>query len=188
MRIYTRAGDDGTTQLLGPRRVSKDDQRVAAYGTVDELNATLGLALAQALDDDLRDELRQLQDDLFTVGSELSTVPGHESPALPRVPVAWITRLEAWIDRHETSLPPLRAFILPGGTHGAATLHLARAVCRRAERETVHLARHEPVSQEILGYLNRLSDYLFVLSRIANHRAGVTDVPWQAPSRARNEA
>lgn len=179
MRIYTRAGDDGTTQLLGPGRVPKDDARVAAFGAVDELNAALAVVLVQPLADNLRAELDQVQADLFTVGAELATPPGRESAALPRVPADWAARLEGWIDAHEATLAPLRTFILPGGTPAAASLHLARAVCRRAEREVVRLGHDEPVSAALLGYLNRLSDYLFVLARVANARAGVADVPWR---------
>jgi cob(I)alamin adenosyltransferase len=179
MRIYTRGGDDGTTQLLGPGRTPKDAARVAAYGAVDELNAALGVALTHPLDDDLRRELLQTQADLFTVGAELATPPGRESAALPSVPAAWAGRLEGWIDRHEATLTPLRSFILPGGTPAAAALHLARGVCRRAEREVVHLGHAEPVSAALLSYLNRLSDYLFVLARVANARAGLPDTPGQ---------
>lgn len=182
MRIYTRAGDDGTTQLLGPGRVLKDDARVAAYGAVDELNAALGVALTHPLDDDLRTELVRVQADLFTVGAELATPPGQASAALPAVPEEWTGRLEHWIDRHEAGLPPLRSFILPGGTPPAAALHLARGICRRAEREVVRLRRAEPVGAPLLRYLNRLSDYLFVLARVANARAGVADVLWRPES------
>jgi cob(I)alamin adenosyltransferase len=183
VRIYTRIGDNGTTQLLGPGRVPKDHARVVAYGGIDELNAALGMALTTALDEDVRAELGQVQADLFTVGAELATPPGHESAALPQVPADWATRLEAWIDRHESGLAPLRNFILPGGTAAAAALHLARCVCRRAERDVVALSHSEPVSEAVLGYLNRLSDYLFTVARVANARAGIADVPWQ-PERA----
>jgi cob(I)alamin adenosyltransferase len=187
MRIYTRAGDDGTTQLLGPGRVPKDDARVAAYGAVDELNAALGVALTHPLDADLRAELAAIQGDLFTVGAELATPPGRESAALPRVPDDWAGRLEGWIDRREAELPPLRTFILPGGTPAAAALHLARAICRRAEREVVRLDRAEPVGGALLRYLNRLSDYLFVLARVVNARAGVADSPWRPDAGLRTE-
>jgi cob(I)alamin adenosyltransferase len=163
--------------------VPKDHARVAAYGAVDELNAALGVALAHPLDADARAELDHIQGDLFTVGAELATPPGRESASLPRVPEAWAGRLETWIDRHEESLPPLRTFILPGGTPAAAALHLARAVCRRAEREVVHLGHAEPVGGPLLRYLNRLSDYLFVLARAVNTRAGVADTPWRPGGR-----
>jgi cob(I)alamin adenosyltransferase len=179
MRIYTRGGDDGTTQLLGPGRVAKDDVRVTAYGAVDEANAVLGIVLTLALDDRLRAEVTEVQADLFTVGSELATPPGQQSPALPRVPADWATRLEGWIDRHEATLAALQNFIIPGGTPAAAHLHLARCVCRRAEREVVRLNAAQPVAEPLLAYLNRLSDYLFVAARVANARAGVPDVPWR---------
>lgn len=180
MRIYTRGGDDGTTQLLGPGRVPKDALRVAAYGTVDELNAALGLALAQTMPPEIEAELTRIQHDLFTLGAELATPPDSESTSLPRVPAGWATRLEGWIDAHEASLPPLRVFILPGGSGGAAALHLARCICRRAEREVVHLSHTEPVGAPALQYLNRLSDYLFVIARAVNQRVGVPDRPWHA--------
>jgi cob(I)alamin adenosyltransferase len=184
MRIYTRGGDDGTTQVLGPGRLSKDDDRVAAYGAIDELNAVLGTVLALPLASDLSDELGQVQVELFTVGSELATLPGQATAALPRVPADWSTRLEGWIDAHESTLTPLQNFILPGGTPAAAQMHLARCVCRRAEREVVRLARTAPVAPALLAYLNRLSDYLFVVARVANARAGIADVPWRPASRA----
>ena len=177
MRIYTRAGDDGATQLLGPGRVPKDHARVAAYGAVDELNAALGVALAHPLDADARAELAHIQGDLFTVGAELATPPGRESASLPRVPEAWAGRLETWIDRHEESLPPLRTFILPGGSRAGALLHLSRTVCRRAERSIVALGT-DHVDAHLLAYVNRLSDLLFVLARAVNHRAGQPEVEW----------
>jgi cob(I)alamin adenosyltransferase len=179
MRIYTRGGDDGTTQLLGAGRRPKDDQRVTAYGSVDELNAALGLALGQPLPGRLAEQLAVIQHDLFTLGAELATLPGQQSASLPRLPAGWIDRLERWIDVHEAGLPPLRNFILPGGSPAAAALHLARCICRRAEREVVALSRREPVGPLPLGYLNRLSDFLFVASRVANAGAGQADVPWQ---------
>lgn len=179
MRIYTRGGDDGTTQGLGPGRLSKGDDRVVAYGAVDELNAALGTVLTLPLAGDVRAEIEHVQADLFTVGAELATLPGSTTAALPRVPAGWTARLEGWIDRHEAALPPLQTFILPGGTPAAAQLHLARCVCRRAERDVVRLAHSASVAPALLAYLNRLSDYLFVVARIANARAGVDDVPWR---------
>lgn len=178
MRIYTRTGDDGTTQLLGPGRVAKNHVRVNAFGTVDELNAALGVVLSQRLPVSLEAELTRIQHDLFTVGAELATLSEQSGNTLPRVPADWSARLESWIDRHEASLPPLSNFILPGGSAEAALLHLARCVCRRAEREVVHLSQHERVSPLLLTYLNRLADYLFVIARVANAAAGRADVPW----------
>ncbi len=189
MKVYTKAGDSGETGLFGGARVSKDDARVEAYGTVDELNCALGIARA-ALSPDLEREtdigplLARLQSELFDLGAELATPPARlDSKLGQRVPLVTDQRvgeLEVNIDRMEAALEPLKAFILPGGTPLAAALHVARAVCRRAERRTVTLARldADTVRPEALRYLNRLSDLLFVLARYANHRAGVPDVPW----------
>jgi cob(I)alamin adenosyltransferase len=182
MKIYTRTGDAGETALFGGGRVSKDHHRVSAYGTVDELNATVGVAVAALTDEELRGRLGRVQHDLFALGSRLATAPSHEGrPApkgLPEVPVGRIGEMEEWMDAADNELPPLRAFILPGGTHAAAALHLARTVCRRAERAVVHLATLEPVEEQIVRYLNRLSDLLFTFARLENHRAGAGDVEW----------
>ena len=183
MKIYTKAGDGGETGLFGGARVSKDSPRVAAYGEVDELNAALGLARAlepQELADAL---LQRVQRDLFTIGAELAAPdPDKVQKALSRSGAAIaesdITALEDAIDGHESRLEPLKHFILPGGAPKAATLHLARTVCRRAERAVVALSRREPVRPAILRYLNRLSDLLFVLARAANAHAGRPDIKW----------
>jgi len=182
MKIYTRTGDSGDTALFGGGRVSKDHARVAAYGTVDELNSILGLALAKGLSEDTATRLRPVQDDLFAIGAVLSTAPPEEnrpSPKTPDLPTDRIGEMEQWIDEATAELPPLREFVVPGGTESSATLHVARCVCRRAERATVTLAHDEPLDGVIVQYLNRLSDLLFVLARLENHRAGVGDVPWQ---------
>lgn len=179
MKIYTRTGDNGTTGLIGGSRVSKNDARLDAYGTVDELNAALGLAGVTA-DPALRQLLGPVQETLFVLGSHLA-VP-DENPAagksLPPLNPSATEQLERQIDAAESELPALTSFILPGGTETAARLHVARTVCRRAERGVVAFAagqaRHAPVA----AYLNRLSDWLFVHARLANHRAGVADVPW----------
>ena len=183
MKIYTRTGDDGTTGLIGGGRVHKSDPRIECYGTVDELNAALGMAAVSAegagAPPDLRGRLREVQADLFVIGSHLATP--DESPhkaSLPALDEAIITRLEMQIDAAESSLPRLRNFILPGGTETAARLHLARTVCRRAERLLVDFSLDRPVPPVLLTYLNRLSDWLFVQARFANHAAGVPDVPW----------
>jgi cob(I)alamin adenosyltransferase len=182
MRIYTKTGDGGETALLGGGRVSKDHVRVHAYGEVDETNAVIGLART-TLPTDFADELlAAVQRDLFTVGGRLAT-PEPVSLREPRrekvvVGVERIAALERAIDEAEGELPPLRSFLLPGGTPKAAALHLARATSRRAERAVVHLSHVEPVPSEILVYLNRLSDLLFTLARLANHRAGTPDVTW----------
>ena len=179
MRIYTKTGDDGTTGLFGGARVAKDSRRVEAYGTVDELNSVVGLARAEELGEELDAVLAQLQDDLFVIGAEVGATPGKEA-TLPsrRIANEDITRLERAIDAAEAELPPLRNFILPGGSRGAAFLHLARTVCRRAERLTLSARVEAPIRDEVLVYLNRLSDLLFVLARRGNQLRGVPDVPW----------
>jgi cob(I)alamin adenosyltransferase len=179
LKIYTKSGDDGMTGLLGSRRVSKDDLRIEAYGTIDELNASLGLARSLGLDDGSDALVGVLQDELFTVGSALAD-PAPAGPFQGLITAGHVLRLEERIDTLEAELPPLTRFILPGGPPAAAQVHLARTICRRAERLVVKLA-HQPgehVSSSLLIYLNRLSDLLFVLARVLNHRAGVADVPW----------
>lgn len=183
MKIYTKTGDAGETGLFGGARVSKASARVAAYGDVDELNSALGLARLHRIDDERDALLGAIQSELFDLGAELAAKPGKTAPA-PQVGEEEIARLERAIDRAEEELAPLSSFILPGGSPGAAHLHLARTVCRRAERSVVALAEDGSVRAEVLRYLNRLSDLLFVLARLANARAGVTDVPWQGRTRA----
>ena len=180
MKIYTKSGDDGETGLLGGARVRKSDERVEAYGEVDETNAAIGAARAALSDPDLDAELGRVQTELFTLGAELASPHGARGrAAVPAVDPAWATRLEQAIDRWDASLPELRAFILPGGTAGAAALHLARCVCRRAERRVVALAARVEVDRSALVYLNRLSDYLFVAARVANLRAGRGETTWE---------
>ncbi len=180
MKIYTRTGDDGKTGLLGPGRVEKDCPRIEAYGTVDELNAALGLARSLGLrgDDDVH--LASIQDDLFAVGAALAD-PDPAGKFHQAINASKIERLEEAIDSLEAELRPLHQFILPGGTPAAAQLHMARTICRRAERRVVRLA-HEPgehVPVEVLVYMNRLGDFLFVMARAANHHGGGADVPWR---------
>lgn len=179
-RIYTKTGDDGLTGLLGAGRVAKDDRRIEAYGTVDELNAWLGLARSHGLDARLDGWLGRVQDDLFTLGSALAD-PDPLGRFHRLVTEAHAQHLEGMIDVLESELPPLRTFILPGGPPGAATLHVARTVCRRAERRVIALshAPGEHVPGPIVVYLNRLSDLLFVLARAVNRTSGVPEVPWQ---------
>ncbi len=183
MKIYTKAGDKGETGLYGGTRVGKDNARVDAYGTVDEVSALLGVAAAHITDTRLRDLVTGLQNELFTVGADLATplTQNSGSSPVPRVVPQHTERLEALIDTHETELEPLRQFILPGGSPGSAFLHHARAVSRTAERRTVALFRVAPddMNPEVLRYLNRFADLLFVLARVANHRAGVADVAWK---------
>jgi cob(I)alamin adenosyltransferase len=180
MKIYTRTGDKGETSLFAGGRVSKGDARVHAYGTVDELNAVLGLALAAGLDDGLRQAVSHIQAELFSVGADLATPVEAEAKWIERVSPEMTTRLEGEIDAWQESLPALRNFILPGGTLGAAFLHQARTVCRRAERWLVMLQGMETVNGEALRYLNRLSDWLFVAARVANARAGKTETMWDS--------
>lgn len=182
MKIYTRKGDSGETSLFGGTRVGKDHVRVTAYGTVDELNSALGLVVAGLPPecDDWRDDLVRLQSDCFIIGAILATPKtGAAKPKhIPELPPGRISELERWIDRLDEEISPLESFVLPGGAPVAAMLHLARSVCRRAERYVVALARAEEIEPAILGYLNRLSDLLFTLARAANARQGLGDVEW----------
>lgn len=185
MKIYTRTGDDGQTALFGGGRVPKDALRVIAYGTVDELNAVLGWSLTVMADGRSRSRLEAIQHDLFAIGSALATPPpaeGRRSPVIPDVPVDRVAEMETWIDEADGQLPELRAFVLPGGSEGAAALHVARTVCRRAERTVVALARNEEVADGITVYINRLSDLLFTLARLENVRAGRGDTEWVKPA------
>lgn len=183
MKIYTRTGDGGETSLFGGGRVPKDHPRVAAYGTVDELNAAVAWAVQTVRDVEINRHLGVVQRDLFALGAVLATPPPDEGrPApkgVPEVPTARIAEMEGWIDAATGELPELRAFILPGGTPGAAALHMARTVCRRAERAVITLAADASVADAVVVYLNRLSDTLFTFARLENHRAGVADVEWR---------
>jgi len=182
MKIYTKTGDAGDTGLFGGPRVSKDNLRIEAYGTVDELNSVLGVVRTCSPPPPLDALLGQIQNELFALGAQLATPdPAAHKTAL--IGMAQVSALEQAIDRLETDLAPLSQFILPGGTPTAAHLHLARTVCRRAERRLVSLVRvsAEPISAELIVYLNRLSDLLFVMARAANRVAGVSDIPWQKP-------
>lgn len=181
MKIYTRTGDEGFTGLFGGGRVPKNDLRVAAYGDVDELNSALGLARATAPEGFFDEELAAVQRDLFSIGGHLATPdPEKVRAALEKAQLGdeRVTAMEAMIDAADRELPPLRAFVLPAGTAKAAALHLARTVCRRAERSVVALSRDAPVHDLFIVYLNRLSDLLFTLARLANHREGRHDVTW----------
>lgn len=185
MKIYTRTGDDGGTALFGGGRVRKDDDRVEAYGSVDELNAVVGWAVTRIADLEIRARLEGLQHDLFTLGAELATPParsGRKRPATPGAPADRVDDMEGWMDAADEELPPLRAFVLPGGSEGAAALHIARTVCRRAERAVVRLAGSDFVEPVILTYLNRMSDLLFTFARLENHRSGGRDVEWSKPA------
>lgn len=180
-RIYTRQGDDGTTALGSGERVQKDHPRIAAYGSVDELNSAIGVALASGLCDDLRLILARVQNELFHLGSDLCfTEAAKQQIKIPQIEQRHITALEADIDRLSEPLGPLENFILPGGAPGAAQLHVARCVCRRAERDVLHLQHQEPIGRHSLHYLNRLSDLLFVAARFENRDKGIADVCWDS--------
>jgi len=183
MKIYTRTGDDGTTGLFGGSRVAKHDVRVSAYGSVDELNSALGLAIVAPGDVEVRELLRPHQSTLFDLGALLAA-DGPQADKLPGIAPGVITQLEEQMDNFTAELPELRSFILPGGTEQAARLHLARTVCRRAERELTGALEALPAlaqrATDGLKYLNRLSDWLFVMARVSNKRAGEQDIEWKS--------
>ena len=179
-RIYTKTGDEGLTGLGGGRRVPKDSPRVSAYGTVDELNSAIGVALALGLSDRLVDELGRIQNELFDLGSDLCWPSDDERRArIPTVQPHNVERLETLIDELNETVGPLSNFLLPGGSPGSAQLHVARTICRRAERATITLSREEAIGDLVLPYLNRLSDALFVMARYENHTRGVDEPLWQ---------
>lgn len=178
MKIYTKTGDDGTTGLIGGSRVSKGDPRIEAYGTLDELNALIGCAAVVAKPP-LLEQLRRVQGELFVIGSHLATPSGSgKQSSLPAIKGEMVRMLEREIDEVEPALPPLRNFILPGGSESAARLHVVRTVCRRTERLIVGSSIEHPDRPLMIEYLNRLSDWLFVQARGANHREGIADIPW----------
>jgi cob(I)alamin adenosyltransferase len=178
MRIYTRTGDDGTTGMLGPGRFAKDDVRVEACGSVDELNAALGLVRTLDTERWLGAELTTIQSRLFHLGAELAAVAPDVLAGLERISDDDVAALERWVDRLDDELPPLTRFVLPGGSVLGAELHVARAVCRRAERRVVALQR-EGADARLVRYLNRLGDLLFVMARWCNRRAGAPETEWQ---------
>lgn len=189
MKLYTKRGDAGLTDLYGGQRVGKDHLRVEAYGTVDELNSLIGLVLCGA-ERELVEPLKSIQSRLFEIGADLATPHGEFDEAgnetgrgstVPRVGEAQVSELEQWIDAVCEPVPAMQHFVLPGGSETAARLHVARTVCRRAERMSVALTHHEPIGDHVIVYLNRLSDLLFAMARRANQLAGVADVPWLAP-------
>lgn len=179
-KVYTKTGDQGETGLAGGQRVPKDAARVEAYGTLDELNAQVGVALTAVVDPELRGHLERIQHQLFDLGGDLCVLEPDKQrfgmKPFPPEPTQW---LEGILDRAAEELPPLEEFILPGGEPGAAHLHVARCVARRAERRAIELAREEQVSTHVIPYLNRLSDALFVMARLENHRRGRGDVLWK---------
>jgi cob(I)alamin adenosyltransferase len=179
MKIYTKIGDSGETRLFGGTRIDKDDARVDAYGSIDELNAVIGVARSHQLAQTVEALCASLQSALFVVGAELASLPeNRDKLKLKLVDATDVASLESAIDTFSEQLPPLVNFILPGGSRAAAALHHARTVCRRAERQVVALKKVSPVSSDLLIYLNRLGDLLFVLARFENQHTGVPDVPW----------
>ncbi len=176
MRLYTKGGDKGDTGLIGGARVHKNDIRVSAYGEVDELNAAIGWVSAACTGAQWRGEMERIQSQLLVVGAVLADPDGHEST--PAIAPADVAALETLIDEASEAVEPLKQFILPGGDELAARFHLARTICRRAERSAVALAQAADLPDHVVPYLNRLADLLFAWSRVANHRAGVREVPW----------
>jgi cob(I)alamin adenosyltransferase len=180
MKIYTKTGDSGDTSLFGGQRVPKDALRIEAYGTVDELNSVIGVALADGPDEEIRDVLIHIQHRLFGLGADLATPRSVTRKTIKRVEPRDCLALEREIDRFDSRLKPLHSFILPGGSHLAARLHFARTVCRRAERVVVRLSRNEDIGEGMTMYLNRLSDLLFVLARFANQTAEIPEIRWKS--------
>jgi len=179
MKIYTKGGDSGSTSLFGGARISKSDPRIEAYGTVDELNSYLGLIRDLQTNDHIREILKEFQDRLFTIGSSLAADPEKPQLKKPDLLEIDIQVIEVEIDKMEMELPELKNFILPGGHSTVSFCHIARCVCRRAERETIKLAQESEVNQLIIKYLNRLSDYLFILSRYLTKELGAEEIPWK---------
>lgn len=180
IKIYTKTGDTGNTALIGGTKVPKSHLRIEAYGTIDELNAYLGLCRDMITDDSSRNTLKKIQDDLFVIGSLLACDPAKDiKMALPEIAEHDIFLLEKEIDSMDAALPPMKHFILPGGHPTISNLHIARCVCRRAERCCVRLDETSPVNVLIVKYLNRLSDYLFVLARYTGHTMNIEDIPWK---------
>jgi cob(I)alamin adenosyltransferase len=179
-RIYTRTGDKGETGLVGGTRVSKDSLRVEAYGNVDELNSVLGVVRAYLSDRELDDLLAELQRDLFVVGSDLASTANAQQRNIPRISNEKIAAMERTIDKFENELSPLKVFILPGGGIAGSLLHNARTVTRRAERRIIALGKAEPINGQLIPYMNRLSDLLFVMARVANHREHKAETEWHS--------
>jgi cob(I)alamin adenosyltransferase len=179
MKIYTKTGDKGTTALFGGKRVSKADLRIDTYGTVDELNSWIGLVRDQSVNEVRKDFLVAIQDRLFTIGSILATEPGNTKVKIPALADDDIEIVEKEIDAMDSQLPPMRFFVLPGGHPSVSFCHIARTVCRRCERLTIALHNQEPVDEKVIRYLNRLSDYLFVLARKMGAELNIEDTPWK---------
>jgi cob(I)alamin adenosyltransferase len=180
MKVYTKKGDSGTTQLIGGTRVPKSSLRIEAYGTVDELNSYIGLIRDQEVSKEIVTQLLEIQDRLFTMGSQLAADPEASKMKLPELFDKDVENLEIWIDKMEETLEPMKSFVLPGGHTTVSFCHVARCVCRRAERISVDLNTHQTMDPILLTYLNRLSDYLFVLSRKLSKDLNATEHPWVA--------
>lgn len=180
-KVYTKTGDSGETGLGGGQRVPKDSLRINAYGTVDELNSFIGVAIASNLDDKIKEKLNIIQNELFHLGSDLCFIEEDKIKfSLPLIEEKHVLKLEQIMDEYSLELEPLENFILPGGTIGASQLHVARTVCRRAEREIIALAKTEKIGSFVIKYLNRLSDTLFVMARYENFKKNYTDVYWNS--------
>jgi cob(I)alamin adenosyltransferase len=179
MKIYTKGGDKGQTALLGGVRVSKSHMRIHAYGTIDELNSYVGLVSDQEINRDRQEFLRAIQSVLFIIGSHLAASPNQDTSKLPGINLEQVNKLEQAIDSMEEDLPALKSFLLPGGHQSVSFCHITRCVCRRAERLVIELNDFEPVEPIIIAYLNRLSDYLYVLSRKMGQELGVEEIPWK---------
>ncbi len=180
MKIYTKTGDKGTTALYGGKRLSKGELRIEAYGTVDELNSFLGLVATHPEEKEYSDLLQQIQSRLFDIGTHLAAEPGKKNLILPEIPDAAISLLEEYIDKMNEKLPELKFFILPGGNRAAAECHIARTVCRRAERYVVRLSENDKIEPILIQYLNRLSDFLFVLARKLANDADEPEIVWKS--------
>jgi cob(I)alamin adenosyltransferase len=179
MKIYTKTGDDGTTSLIGGKRVQKSDLRIEAYGTVDELNSWIGLLLAECRDETIKSRLSGLQDNLFIIGSNLAMDPDKSEFKLPEITEDEVLKLEKNIDSMSESLPPLKNFILPGGSTEIAHIHIARCVCRRAERAAIRATEEGTIQKTIVLYLNRLSDFLFVFARFTAMKTNAQETIWK---------
>jgi cob(I)alamin adenosyltransferase len=180
MKIYTKTGDKGTTSLIGGTRVPKHHIRIEAYGTVDELNSWIGIVRDQGINKEQEKVLLEVQDRLFTIGSRLASDPEKSRMKLPEIKEDDVVLLEKNIDKMNEVLPEMRSFILPGGDQAQSFCHVARCVCRRAERNTIHLSEEHPVEELVIKYLNRLSDYLFVLARLIGQERNAVETPWEA--------
>jgi len=179
MKIYTKTGDDGNTSLFGGERVHKNNLRITAYGTIDELNAIIGIVISNDINDEIKIELLEIQNTLFVVGAELASPEKVKNDLIKKISISEVEKLEKLIDRFDEKLPALKNFILPGGSKGSASLHFARTICRRAERKLVELDLKENINSNLLIYLNRLSDLLFVFARYENFVKSTPEIEWK---------